>query len=83
MEFVLCVVIMINSADYSSREKFVVYPIKTVYTNRFYYLEIGIGSAIEFSIFPSIQAMQSVLRLDPPLRISSRFSLHRLGAVLT
>ena len=47
MEFVLCVVTMINSADYSSREKFVVYPIKTVYTNRFYYLEIGIGSAQE------------------------------------
>ena len=35
MEFVLCVVIMMNSADYASREKFVVYSIKTVYTNRF------------------------------------------------
>ena len=35
MEFVLCVVIMMKSADYASREKFVVYPIKTVYTNRF------------------------------------------------
>ena len=83
MELVLCVVFMINSADYASREKFVVYPIKTVYTNRFYYLEFGTGSAQEFRIFASIQVMQSVLRLDPPLRISSRFSSHRLGALLT
>ena len=83
MEFVLCVVIMKNSADYASREKFVVYPIKTVYTNLFYYLEIGIGSSQEFRIFASVQAMQNFLRLDPPLRISSRFSSHRPGAVLT
>ena len=83
MEYVVCVVILKNSADYASREKFVVYPIKAVYTNPFYYIEIGIGSSQEFRIFASVQAMQSFLRLGPPLRISSRFSSHRLGAVLT
>ena len=72
MEFVLCVVIMMNSADYASREKFVVYPIKTVYTNRFYYyLEFGFGSAQEFRIFTSAQAIPGCLRLDPPYLVYS------------
>ena len=72
MLFVLCVVIMMNLADYASREKFVVYPIKTVYTNRFYYyLEIGFGSAQEFRIFTSVQAIPSCFRLDPPYLVDS------------